>query len=132
MSKTTVTIVLDIDGVLCFHPLSKQQYDSNLCDGHIETVLNISYHSCANTYYIPLGIPEAIRYLFKQPEIEVVFFSAGTEERNKAFVQQLLQYSLGEEAPIAPRIFSFDHCVAIPRVNNLDQPTQHVLKKTLE
>jgi hypothetical protein len=94
-----VRIVFDIDGVLAlidkdsttrYSPETVAFFSSH------QSILNLD---CGppNTYYLLPGALELMQLLFSLPKVDIVFFSAGTDDRNKSLVKQLLIRALGSE-----------------------------------
>jgi len=49
------------------------------------------------THYIFPGVIEMMQRLFSMPDVRVSFYSAGSQNRNEAFVERLLERALGKE-----------------------------------
>lgn len=85
-----VHVVLDIDSVLaCINAQSDQEASFFLHNGAIIQAIK--------THYIFPGVIEFLQLLFQMDHIRVSFFSAGSEKRNKTFVNQLLKIVLPQK-----------------------------------
>ena len=86
-----INVVLDIDNVLT-NRINPQKYDTAMMLFFMRYGKIIRVRS--SLYWIFPGVIEFIKWIFKHQDIEVAFFSAGSKERNKGFVTQLLEIAL--------------------------------------
>lgn len=74
------------------------------------------------THFVFPGVIELIKMLILRKDIKLAFFSAGTSERNKSLVDQLLKLAFnGSEPPYCPTIFSREHLMPISYSEAINQ-----------
>lgn len=134
-------VVLDLDGTLvatitkdCEMLLRQSAEDNPLTPIFLYFLQKEAlFHSGAPHYHPQCILPaatELLQWLFSpetQKFIEVAFFSAGSEERNKQLVTHLLNSALGTERTesimMNLKIYSAQHCSS-PNKTELDLQTQ--------
>lgn len=85
-----INVVLDIDGVLACTKAKDVQHAAFFKNrGAIITAIK--------THYLFPGVIEFMKSLFQTEGVRVSFFSAGQEERNRLFVDELVKLSVPEE-----------------------------------
>lgn len=86
-----IRIVFDIDSVIAGHEkIDKNTFLFFLRKGAVITAGDA-------THFIFPGIIHLIRTIYQHPNIEVAFFSSGTQERNMELVEKLLTLCLDKE-----------------------------------
>ncbi len=102
LNPTSATICFSISHVLAV-PFKEEIVDSLLGHGVIATANKLQQ-------FIFPGVVELMQLLFETESIKVAFFSSEEERKTKAFVEMLLNYSLGprryEEVKCIVKIFS--------------------------
>lgn len=111
-----MTIVLDLDGTLVLEDNGKDDFFKIF----IKKGLVIT--ACGINYIILPGALELIRKLADMPNVEIAFYSHGTEKRNAELIYGLLSRSVGESRAdiifTECKIFSRNDC--FPHIQELE------------